>query len=63
MYKLKLIKGLSYTGAVHATRDNPYVDVESKEAADAVVATGYFELVEEAAEEKAGGEADYGEDE
>ena len=51
MYKVKLIKGLSYTGAVHATKDNPYVDVESKEAADAAVATGYFELVEATADD------------
>lgn len=51
MYKVKLIKGLSYTGAVHATKENPYVDVEDKETADAVVATGYFELVEETADD------------
>lgn len=55
MYKVKLIKGLSYTGAVHATKENPYVDVESKEAADAAVATGYFELVEETADDKTDG--------
>ena len=51
MYKVKLIKGLSYTGAVHATKEDPYVDVEDKETADAVVATGYFELVEETADD------------
>ena len=56
MYKVKLIKGLSYTGAVHATKDNPYVDVESKEAADAAVATGYFELVEATADDNTDGE-------
>lgn len=56
MYKVKLIKGLSYTGAVHATKDNPYVDVESKEAADAAVATGYFELVEATADDNNDGE-------
>ena len=50
MYKVKLIKGLSYTGAVHATKEDPYVDVEDKKTADAVVATGYFELVEETAD-------------
>ena len=55
MYKVKLIKGLSYTGAVHATKDNPYVDVESKEAADAAVATGYFELVEATADDNTDG--------
>ena len=56
MYKVKLIKSLSYTGAVHATKDNPYVDVESKEAADAAVATGYFELVEATADDNTDGE-------
>ena len=56
MYKVKLIRGLSYTGAVHATKDNPYVDVESKEAADAAVATGYFELVEATADDNTDGE-------
>lgn len=46
MYKVKLIKGLSYTGAVHATKKDPYAEVEKKETADALVASGYFELVE-----------------
>lgn len=55
MYKVKLIKGLSYTGAVQATKENPYVDVEDKETADAVVATGYFELVEETADDNTDG--------
>ena len=61
-----MIKGLSYTGAVHATKENPYVDVEDKKTADAVVATGYFELVGETADGnndgEDDGEADYGED-
>ena len=46
MYKVKLIKGLSYTGAVRATKKDPFVEVEEKETAEALVASGYFELVE-----------------
>lgn len=46
MYHLKLIKALSYTGIVKATRKNPDVFVEDKATADAAVATGYFKLVE-----------------
>ena len=46
MYRVKLIKGLSYTGAVSATKENPFVDIEDKAIADAVVASGYFKLVE-----------------
>ena len=47
MFKVKLIKGLSYTGVVHATKEAPYVDVEAKATSDALVASGYFELVGE----------------
>lgn len=46
MYHLKLIKSLSYTGVVMATKKNPDVLVEDKTTADAAVATGYFKLVE-----------------
>lgn len=46
MYHLKLIKALSYTGIVKATRKNPDIFVEDKATADAAVATGYFKLVE-----------------
>lgn len=46
MFKVKLIKGLSYTGAIKVTKANPYAEVEKKETADALVATGYFEIVE-----------------
>jgi len=46
MYRVKLIKGRSYTGAIRATKDEPFVDVEDKAIADAAVATGYFEFVE-----------------
>lgn len=47
MYHLKLIKSLSYTGVVTATKKNPDVFVEDKATADKAVATGYFKLVEE----------------
>ena len=49
MYHLKLIKALSYTGAVSATRKEPDVYTEDKAVADAAVASGYFKLVEEVA--------------
>lgn len=44
MYKLKLIKGRSYRGAVTATQENPYVVTDSEEVAQAAITTGYFEL-------------------
>ena len=47
MYHLKLMKSLSYTGVVTATKKNPDVFVEDKATADAAVATGYFKLVGE----------------
>lgn len=46
MYKLRLIKGLSYSGAVFATRSSPFVSVENKDIAEKLIADGYFELVE-----------------
>ena len=48
MYHLKLIKSLSYTGVVTATKKNPDVFVEDKATADMLVATGYFKLLGEA---------------
>ncbi len=56
MYHLKLIKALSFTGIVTATKKNPDVFVEDKATADAAVATGYFKLIEEAEEPPEGGE-------
>ena len=56
MYHLKLIKALSFTGIVTATKKNPDVFVEGKATADAAVATGYFKLIEEAEEPAEGGE-------
>lgn len=46
MYKLKLIKGLSYSGVVLATQKKPYVETEDEAIANAAVASGYFELVD-----------------
>ena len=48
MYKLKLNKGLSYTGIVSATKEKPFVTVPDKVTADQAVATGFFTLVEAA---------------
>lgn len=45
MYHLRLKKGMSYTGVVHATKKNPDVYVEDKQTADAAVASGYFTLL------------------
>ena len=56
MYHLKLVKALSFTGIVTATKKNPDVFVEDKAIADAAVATGYFKLIEEAEEPTEGGE-------
>lgn len=42
--KLKLIKARSYIGAVKATRNKPFVEVETEEEAKTLVETGYFEL-------------------
>ena len=47
MITLKLTKGRSYkSGLAYATAKKPYVQVEDQEAADKLVATGYFSIVE-----------------
>lgn len=46
MFKLKLIKGLSYNGIVSATAKNPYITVDDEKIALAAVDTGYFKIVE-----------------
>ena len=56
MYHLKLMKALSFTCIVTATKKNPDVFLEDKATADAAVATGYFKLIEEAEEPPEGGE-------
>ena len=46
MYKLKLTKGRSYTGkGVTASASRPFIEVDSREKADTLVATGRFILV------------------
>ena len=47
MYHIRLCKGLSYIGVVKATRKEPDVFVQDKATADAAVASGYFELLED----------------
>ncbi len=51
MTKVKLIKGLSYKGIISATKQKPFVEVDDKNVKE-VLATGYFEVVEETAEEE-----------
>lgn len=48
MYHLRLVKALSYAGIVTATKKQPDVFVEDKAIADKAVASGYFEVVEDA---------------
>lgn len=47
MHTLKLIKSLSYTGVVSATKEHPIVCVEDEATAQKAVASGYFELISE----------------
>ncbi len=49
MATLKLIKGLSYSGSVHATQANPLVEVSDTDEIDRLTADGYFQLVGEQA--------------
>ena len=44
-HRLRLVKGLSYSGAVYATRKDPYVAVWDGERYRAAMASGYFEEV------------------
>lgn len=46
MYHLKLLKALSFTGVVRATRQQPDIFIEDEATAKAAVATGYFKLIE-----------------
>lgn len=45
-YHLRLVKGLSYSGVVKATKQRPDVYVDDEATATAAVASGYFRLVE-----------------
>lgn len=47
MVRIKLLKGLSYSGVVSATKKSPYVTTDEDTAKEAV-ATGYFGYVPEA---------------
>lgn len=59
MFKLKLIKGRSYTGhGVKATAAAPFVEVDKKETSDALAASGYFSFVEELADSNEGKDGD-----
>jgi len=49
MVRIKLVKGLSYSGIVTATKKNPFVTTDEETAKEAV-ATGYF-TIEEVIEE------------
>jgi hypothetical protein len=48
-YHLRLIKALSYAGAVSATREHPDTYTDDEAIAQAAVASGYFELVDDGA--------------
>lgn len=45
MYHLRLIKGLSYSGAVSATKDRPDVFVEDENKYQIALQSGYFEEI------------------
>lgn len=47
MFHLRLVKALSYTGVVSATKKEPDVFTEDKAIAEMAVASGYFKLVED----------------
>ncbi|MCC8157315.1 MAG: hypothetical protein LIO54_08570 [Oscillospiraceae bacterium] len=56
-YRIKLIKGMSYTGnGIQATKKNPEITVEDKATAEKAVASGFFKLIEEVAEQESGDE-------
>ena len=47
MFKLKLIKGRSYTGyGIKADALKSFIEVSKKEVSDALAASGYFSFVE-----------------
>lgn len=50
MFHLRLCRGLSYLGIVRATKAEPDVYVQEEEKANALVASGYFEMVTSGAE-------------
>ena len=44
MIKVKLVKARSYSGTVKATREQPYVNVNTDEEAQALVNTGFLAI-------------------
>lgn len=53
MFKLKLIKGRSYTGhGVSVSAESPFTEITDKETSDALVNTGYFSVVSESTPER-----------
>lgn len=44
--RLKLIKGKSYSGIVHATEAHPIIEVDDEATAMAAVDSGYFEALD-----------------
>lgn len=53
MFKLKLIKGRSYTGhGISVSSVDPFIEVSDKEKSDALAATGYFSVVSESTPER-----------
>lgn len=65
MYHLRLVKALSYTGyGFSVTKKKPDVHTEDSSVAEALAATGYFQLIEGIGElHSSGGQPDNGENE
>lgn len=62
MYHLKLVKGLSYTGKVKATKANPDVFTEDEEKYASAMKSGYFADLTDSAGEQGTGWEDSGKD-
>ena len=59
MYKLKLIKGLSYTGrGLSVTEAKPITEVKDEATALKAEASGYFEITERPVDDGQGGKGD-----
>ena len=53
-YHLRLVKALSYTGIVKASKQNPDVFTDDKSVADKVLESGYFSFIESDTEQTSG---------
>lgn len=62
MHHLRLIKGLSYSGAVSATKDHPDVFVEDENKYQRAMKSGYFKEVADTPEKTVEVEKGQGED-